>query len=217
MALTSDRHLILGGVTIRSMGNSRKNKNIWIVKVDTLGKTIWERELEIDGNQELRDVVCSSDGGVVFVGVSSTLLQHEELGSPEYGADFIIGKIDSSGITEWIQTFGGENQDQANGVVEGPYKEYVIAGGSHSNHASKSKEAKKGNVWFLKVDTKGNKRFDATIGGQGQDWATSIAVCRDGDYLVAGYTNSPDTAFEDMGIYGNGLLIRLDPDNPHHG
>lgn len=205
---TSDGYLITGGNSEVQNADGTTHRNVWVMKIDTLGDLYWERELFLPEEQELRDMVSSYDGGVVFAGVSASA-DHPERGNAEFAGDFFVGKIDSTGQLAWTQTYGGQQLDQAFALARGPYREYLLAGGSHSNSGDLENNYGMSDVWLLKVDTRGNKRFSKTMGGSRSDWATSLVSCKNGDYVFAGFTNSPETSDHQVSPFGNGLVVRL--------
>lgn len=205
---TSDGFLITGGNSEVQNADGTTHRNVWIMKLDTLGDLYWERELFLPGEQELRDLTSSYDGGVVFAGVSASP-DHPERGNPEFAGDFFVGKIDSTGQLAWTRTYGGQQLDQAFALARGPYREYLLAGGSHSRSGDLEVNYGMSDVWLLKVDTRGNKRFSKQMGGSRSDWATCLISCKDGDYVFAGFTNSPETTEHQLSRFGNGLVVRM--------
>ena len=206
---SSDNQLLIGGKTIVEDSLESQCGDIWIIKVDTLGELIWEREIAVSGCEELRDMVASDDGGLIFTGVTTSLIQHTEHGNEDYWGDYFVGKVDSSGVVEWLQSYGGSNLDQAFALAKGTYREYMVVGSSHSKDGDPKTNNGMSDVWALKIDTKGQKRFSQIIGGSQNDWATAITQCMNGDYLLAGYSNSPELGEQALSSYGNGLLVRM--------
>jgi len=205
---TSDGYLITGGNSEVQNADGTTHRNVWIMKIDTLGDLYWERELFLPDEQELRDMVSSYDGGVVFAGVSASS-EHPERGNTEFAGDFFVGKVDSMGQLAWTRTYGGQQLDHAFALARGPYREYLLAGGSHSGSGDLENNYGMSDVWLLKVDTRGNKRFSKQMGGTRSDWATCLISCKNGDYVYAGFTNSPETSDHKLSRFGNGLIVRL--------
>ncbi len=206
---SADNQLIIGGTTEVINADGTRHTNVWLLKVDTMGHEVWERELFLRGSQHLRSLTSTHDGGVMFVGVTNSMITHEEKGDVAYWGDYFVGKVDSFGQVDWMNTYGGNELDQAYSVTQGRFEECVVVGSSHSQDGDVTNNFGMSDIWLLKLDLKGNKQFSKVMGGKGNDWATSIISCQNGDYLLAGFTNSPDIARQRLSIYGNGLLIRL--------
>lgn len=204
-----DGTIFIGGNTLMPDSIVSQCGNMWIIKVDTLGETIWEQEVAISGCESLRDMVATQDGGVMFTGVTNSLIPHRERGDATYWGDFFVGKMDSIGTIEWLQSYGGSSHDQAFAIQEGPYREFMITGSSHSADGEVKENHGMSDIWALKIDTKGQYRMGTVFGGKKSDWAIAITQCINGDYLLAGYSNSEELGEESLGWFGNGLLVRM--------
>ena len=205
---TPDGALMIGGTTfIRD--SLQESARVWIIKTDSMGDMIWEREVVLSGYHEFRDMALSDDGGVVFAGVTNTLIDHAERGDDAFGGDYFIGKLDSLGAVEWLQGIGGSSLDQAFGISRGIYREFMIAGGSHSRDGEVASNYGMSDIWLLKIDTNGKPRYSKVLGGKRDDWPTSLITCQNGDYLLTGFTNSSELGNEKLGPFGNGLLMRI--------
>lgn len=211
MIKTNDGNLLIGGHTITRDSARSSCGNIWIIKVDTIGTVLWEREINMSGCEELRDLIETEDGGIMFSGITTSLIPNPERGDQRYWSNLLVGKIDSFGRIEWLQSYGGSNQDQGYRISPGPYRDYLICGLTHSNNGSISQNKGLSDVWALNIDTHGEIRESQTFGGSGNDWAVASARCANGDVLLAGYSDSRDIFRENISPYGNGLLIRLGP------
>lgn len=104
-----------------------------------------------------------------------------------YGAgkrDFFVIKLDSNLTRTWEKTFGGEEQDECSTVQVCSDKGYLLAGSTNSFGAGGK------DFWTIKLDEQGNKIWDKTFGGEGNDVALSAQQTEDEGYVVAGYTDS---------------------------
>lgn len=205
----ADGKLLIGGNTLTDDNSRQDCPSIWIIKLDLDGEMIWEQEIALTGCEEIRDMAPTEDGGVMFVGVTSSLILHEEMGDEQYWGDYFIGKLDGAGTIEWLESYGGSRLDQANSIVKGIYKEFFITGVAHSADGDVEQNNGMSDIWALKVDTKGTPRFSRVMGAQGHEWASAVALSQDGDYLLAGFTNSPNWSNARTSHLGNGLLMRL--------
>ncbi|MEM7369174.1 MAG: PKD domain-containing protein [Bacteroidota bacterium] len=203
-----DGNLFIGGNTLLEAKQGQCS-NIWIIKVDTLGDMIWEQEVVMSGCEELRDMVPTEDGGMVFTGVTSSLISHSERGDEAYWGDYLIGKMSENGTVEWLESYGGSSLDQANALAEGIYREFMIIGSSHSQDGDVGQNFGMSDLWALKIDTKGKRRFSKVVGGPKNEWGNDVTLCQNGDYLIAGFGNSKSRLGESPGMYGNGLIMRM--------
>ena len=206
---TMDGNLIIGG-TVSGEGTSGCT-DMWIIKVDPEGKLIWERKFGGSGCDELRDIASTPDQGVLFVGITSSFIQHPEKGQEEFQGDYFVGKLTKNGEIEFLKTYGGLDIDQAYSITHsGNWPEYLVAGASSSQNFDVQTDLGMANLWCLKVDYEGNKRTSWAFGGNKHDWAYSVFGCRDGDYVFAGYTNSEDLDGSDNRANGDGWVGRID-------
>ncbi|MEL6673136.1 MAG: PKD domain-containing protein [Bacteroidota bacterium] len=209
MAKGPDSSLVIGGHTTVEDSLPDNCADIWILKISPDGLLLWEREVSMTGCEELRDLVLTDDGGVLFIGITNSLIPHAEKGDDTYWSDVLVGKLDSTGTVEWLQSYGGSHGDQAYQVISGNYSDYIIAGGTHSVDGLLKRPNRMGDPWTLKIDNRGQVRFSEKLGGSLTDWATAITQDKAGDYLLAGVTDSRFLREKGLGAYGNGYVARL--------
>ena len=82
----------------------------------------------------------------------------------------------------WSQTYGGEYDDVAYGLVETSDGGYALAGFTESFGAGSY------DFWLVKIDGSGNLEWNRTYGGTGDDGAHSLVETSDGGYALAGKT-----------------------------
>jgi hypothetical protein len=202
-----DGNLYIGG----SRGTAQGGNDIWVGKVDTNGLLLWDRTLGGNGSDELRDMVVTPDSGLIFVGTSNSFIEHPEKGQAEYQGDYIMGKISKAGGIEWVKSYGGPELDQAFCIAKSrAWPEYVVGGLSNSRALDVQTELPLANLWAVKIGDAGEKRTAWTFGGKGHDWAYGIAPCKDGDYVVAGFTGSEDIDGSESRQNGDGWVARID-------
>jgi hypothetical protein len=163
-----------------------------IVKLNGLGKILWQNEIDIEGTTRVRSVVAAPDGGYVVTGYISP--------DGSDSTDVLLLKFDESGNRVWMKTFGGSGLDNAFYVTRASDGGYIIAGGSYSFGAGRWSD-----VYMLKVDESGELVWQRTFGGDMANLALSVAVAPDGGYIVGARTfpGGPGT--------GDFYLIKTDP------
>ena len=98
--------------------------------------------------------------------------------------DAWIIKLDSNGNKVWEKIFGSSDSDGANSIIQSKDGGYVIAGYTYLKAVGKA------DALMIKLDSNGNKVWEKIFGGSNSDYAYSIALTKDGGYVVGGKTDS---------------------------
>ncbi len=172
---TSDGGYALAGYTF---------SYFWLVKTDSSGNEEWSKTFGGENADLAYSVIQTSDGGYAIAGYTRSHGAGEE--------DFWLVKTDSSGNGEWNKTFGGENLDWADSVIQTSDGGYVLAGFTRSYGAGGD------DFWLVKTDSSGNQEWNKTHGGENDDVAREVIQTSDGGYAIAGYTGSYGAGREDF-------------------
>jgi hypothetical protein len=107
-------------------------------------------------------------------------------------SDYWIVKIDSNGVKQWDKRYGGINGDHHSYMCHTVDSGYVIAGSSISNNSGDKTDTCRGSndYWIVRTDANGNKLWDKTFGGIGNDLLESIVQTRDKGFLLGGTSSS---------------------------
>ena len=139
---------------------------------------------------ELLSVVEVADG-FVFGGSASQSVTGDP--PPTAGSsDYWIYKTDYDGNILWSYTYGGFNRDILLNLIQTQDGGFIMTGISDSGVGGFKSEASRGDVdfWVVKVDSDGLFTWDATFGGDQEDFPTTIIQAQDGTYFVGGWTES---------------------------
>ncbi len=162
----------------------------WLIATDASGNEEWNKTFGSVGNDFGGSVMATRDGSYILVGSTGFW----EIG----GSDVWLIKTDSEGNELWNKTFGGSANDFGISILEIEDNGYIVAGHTESYGAGD------GDIWLIKTDSQGEKEWDKTFGGVGNDFGGSVMATKDGGYVVGGVTQS----------YGNGSndlwLIKTD-------
>ncbi len=172
---TDDGGLIVVGYT-RSFGEGKLN-NIYILKTNQNGYTQWRRTFGGNFDDEGEEIIQTEDGGFLIAGSSESFQ-----GRAQY--DFYMLKIDSEGRKEWDNGFGGDYDEQCYSVAQTDDGGYLL-GGSTVTFGARGKD-----FWVVKTDDQGKEEWRQAYGGDGDDICRSVIRTEDGNYLLAGYTDS---------------------------
>ncbi len=181
---TTDGGYIVAGST-DSFGSERKD--VYILKLDAKGEVEWQKTLggkDFDGANSIQQ---AKDGGFIVAGWT------DSFGSGE--KDVYILKLNSKGEIEWQKTFGGKGDDVANSIQQTTDGGYIVAGWTNSFGFGWQ------DVYILKLNSKGEVQWQKTFGEKYvNDEANSIQQTADGGYIIAGWTASFGSGWQDVYI-----------------
>jgi len=183
---TSDGGYLLAGTRNDTIGGPWTNINIWIVKTDSLGDSVWSRTFGEIGLDRAYSAIQTSDGGYMLAGLA------ESFGAIQY--DMLLLKIDSQGDSLWCRTFGGTFSESAHQVIETSDGGYLLAGHCTSYGAGFI------DMWIVKTNSQGDSLWSRTFGGIQSDWAYSVIETSDGGFLLAGQSESFGSGGFDMWV-----------------
>lgn len=190
---TSDGGYIVVGnsnSTNGDVGGNNGNLDFWVVKLDSTGTIIWEKNYGGSESEVARSVVQTSDGGYILTGY--TLSNDIDVSGHHGAEDFWVVKLSSSGILQWQKALGGSAVDQAFNI--GPTSDggYLVTGYSNSTDGDVTNNHGLRDVWVVKLDTNGSILWQKTYGGSNDDWGYGALQTSDGVYVVVGASTSSD-------------------------
>jgi hypothetical protein len=170
---TSDGGYIVAGGT-HSFGAGYYD--IFLIKTDANWNIIWAKTYGGTNDDIDYFVQQTSDGGYIVAGLTDSF--------GAYWDDIFLIKTDANGNVIWAKTYGGTNVDGATSVQQTSDGGYIVAGETWSFGAGIY------DIFLIKTDANGNIIWAKTYGGIVNDRAYSVQQTSDGEYIVAGYTNS---------------------------
>ena len=117
-------------------------------------------------------------------------------------------------LEQWEQDYGGPGDDLLYAVQQTSDGGYILGGISASGISGNKSSTNYGgyDYWVIKVDMYGNKQWDKTFGGSGNDYLTCLVQTFDGGYMLGGYSSSSTGGTKTAPNYGGTdiWLVRLD-------
>ena len=172
VAQTTDGGYIITGWT-KSYGAGFTD--VWLIKTDSLGDTIWTRTYGGIDDDEGHSVAQTTDGGYIITGYTASY--------GAGGADVWLIKTDSLGDTIWTRTYGGIHWDRGYSVTQTADGCYIITGWTEPTTSGDRY------VWLLKIAPNGDTLWTRTYGEGGEE-GYSVAQTSDGGYIITGETAS---------------------------
>ncbi len=178
---TQDRGYIIAGMT----GSSEAGIYVWLLKSDSEGNKVWDKTYGRTDYNWGYSVQQTQDRGYVIAGM--TIISSE---AEDY--DVCLIKTDSEGNKSWDKTFGGSGIDAGVSVQQTQDGGYIIAGLTESFGAGET------DVWLIKTDSSGHKKWDKTFGGLEADAGFSVQQTKGGGYIIVGITGSYGAGLDDI-------------------
>jgi hypothetical protein len=167
-----------------------KSWDVYLVRTDAGGDTLWTKSFGGAGDEIARCVIHTADGGFVIAG------RTQSLGANNWNVYLL--KTDAAGHKVWVQTYGDTEMDFARSVIQTADGGYALVGATMGSNGETY------DAYLLRVDADGNQIWARTYGGDGGEFATSVAETRDGGFIIGAATESFGEG--DVDIY----LIRTD-------
>lgn len=168
---TKDGHFVTTGqpdnLTDRDM------EDVFVSERDKQGDYRWNKCFGGNGYDRGYSIAALKQGGYIISGLSCS-----------YGSgcdDAYLIRLDADGNSIWAKTYGGENHDRAYAVEETQDKGFIIAGSTMSFNRDDRFE-----MYVIRTDADGNMKWVKTFGALKDMAAYSVAVTKDGGYVVAG-------------------------------
>lgn len=224
---TVDGGFILGGYTNSDISGNKTEegyglKDFWIVKLDTVGTIEWQESYNGNGDDNLRSVFQTSDGGFVIGGESTSGIYGDKTETNVGGTyDYWLLKLNNLGVVEWQNTIGGSSGETLTKVIQTSDGNYFVGGYSLSPISGEKTEGPIGltDFWVMKLDNVGELIWQNTIGGSLGDYLISFTETSDQGFLLGGQSNSNasgDKTENNLSAFGGPLysdcwIVKLDP------
>lgn len=187
---TDDGCLVFFG-SAGSAGLAEANRDFYALKTDMDGNILWSENyngaygFSFDwGNS----VSQTTDGGYMLLGD----------GSVNWPMDGYLIRIDGNGNHLWERYFGDEFFDFGTAIIETNDGGHLISG------VTKQIETARNDLLIIKTEPDGTTIWNETVGDLlTTEWASGMCQLADGNYLLVGQINSPQSQDSDM------LLVKL--------
>ncbi len=170
--------------------NPKGNSDIWIIKLTPDGELEWEKSLGGSGIDIGYSVVQTKDKGFAIAGSTNSIVGNDS--KPKGGINYYVAKLSSNSDIVWEKSFGGNNIDVANSIIQAYDNSFVVSG--YSNSSGKDITESKGNndYWVIRLSEKGELEWEKSLGGFANEYSGSIIQSNDCGFIVAGNSSSSE-------------------------
>lgn len=172
---TSDGGFVLTGWTNQF---DSSQMDLWLVKVDVGGNTVWHNHYGSSGIPDIGNSVRQTiDGGYIIAG--STW-------SSAHKTDCYLLKTDSVGNQQWSKTVGGLGNDWCAEVDLTKEGGYIATGVFFEGD---------NDGYLIKLDAQGTPLWETLFGGASDDNFYSVQATADGGFIMAGSTQEEGVTY----------------------
>ena len=165
MKMTIDSGFIIVGT---SESYSDSLKEMWLLKVDSNGDSLWSKTFGDTMNTYGRSVTQTSDGGFAVLGTYGTMNRTT------------LMKTDSNGDSLWMKTLGWNLYDDGLRIYQTGDDGYIICGNTVTSTPTSD-------GWLVKTDGNGDTLWTRTYGRGGlYDYFEDVQQTDDAGYIVVG-------------------------------
>lgn len=150
----------------------------YLIRLDDSGDTLWTATFGGNAVDAAMSVAETADGGFILCGQTQS--------SGEGQGDIWMIRVDFSGDLIWEKTYGGEEMDVANAVVQTMDGGFAVAGSTRSSSVGEA------DFYLFKVNEDGQQQWVDKFGGPLNDEWLGLMEESDGDLVTIGYSQTTE-------------------------
>ena len=171
-----------GQASAGSLPGRERPRDVFLRKYDTVGQELWTHQFGSAGDDEANGVAVDGEGNVYVAGVVSDVLPGQIASGGS--ADNYLRKYDPVGEEVWTRQFGtGQRVEATSVAVDGDGNIHVV-GWTQPGQTNEGFP----DAFFRKYDPSGKELWARQLGSHARDVAEGVAVDREGNVYVAGWT-----------------------------
>lgn len=193
----SDGGFIIGGFSYSSVSYDQTHassgvSDYWVLKINSTGIIEWQNTIGGNGYDWMQSVQPTTNGGYIIGGWSDSGISGDKTKASKGGTDYWVVKINSTGSIEWQNVIGGSSDESLSVILQTSDGGYVLGGTSKSGISGDKTEASLGlnDYWIVKLNEEGSIDWQNTIGGNNEEYFTTIQLTPDGGYIIGGSSSS---------------------------
>lgn len=190
---TSDGNFVLAGRTNsddHDISSSHGVWEVWVAKFDASGTILWEHSYGGTLDDTPLELIQTNDGGFAIAGYSNS--PDGDVGGTNGVRDFWVLKLNSAGVLEWAETYGGSGDDRAYSIAQTNDDGFIVTGYTNSDDGDVIGQHGQDDLWVIKLSSSGALQWQNTLGGTDSEQGFSVEQTNDGGYMLCGRAGSSD-------------------------
>lgn len=189
------------------ISNPLGSDDFWVLRLDVNGDLVWEKTFGGSSYDTPNAIVKTYDDKFIMAGQSSS--QNGDISNPLSTSyeDAWIFKMDVDGNLIWDNSYGGTDTDELYMIRETADSGFVFTGNTYSADVNFTASNGLRDMYLVKTDSLGNLEWADTYGGSGFDYGYDVIEDANGDFVLAGFSNSSNGDI--TGNYGDYDVVNI--------
>jgi hypothetical protein len=197
--------------------HSSGSADMMVIKLGIDGNKQWVKTFGGNNFDFATSITPATDGNGFLVAGMTVSDNSGDIPASHGDFDVVVVKLDAAGNKQWLQTYGGAEEEDAFSIAPIPGEGYIVAGFTASNNSGdiSQSHATTNSMDLLAVRLRpdGSRQWVKTFGGDKDDHGLSVTTNSDGSILIAGSTASSNSfdVSSNHGIAGttDGWILKL--------
>ena len=188
IAVKEGGFLIVGHTNSKAYTNGERD--MFVVRIDKLGKELWAMSFGGEGNDVARSAVELPNGDFIIAGETGS--GGGDVTYNRGGIDAWAIRIDPNGNLIWEKNYGGRAPDNFQKVVMADDNSVIFLGSTESKDGDATANHGRTDVFVVKTHLNNGLIWRKCFGGSENDEAYDLVRTPSNDFLLAGTTFSSD-------------------------
>ena len=171
---------------------------------------IWQKCYGGSNDETLSGLpIATSDGGFILLSKSNS---NNGIVTGNHGGenDAWIIKTNNIGTVQWQRCYGGSGDDEISSIIPTADGGYLLAGDTDSNDGDVSgNHGASYDGWIVKINAVGTILWQNCLGGDSNEYLSSIIPTSDGGYIACGYTDSTNNGDVIGNTNNGGWVVKI--------
>jgi len=159
-------------ITGSSSSFGEESSQAFLLKIDSLGNFVWSNHYGGSEIESGRRVLYRENYGFLISGFTNSF--------GNGGFDFYLAKVDENANLEWEKAYGNEGWEKVHDAALTIDTGIIMVGETSSNETDNL------DIYIVRTNSAGDTLWTKTIGGVGDDYASSINQYDDSTFVIGG-------------------------------